>query len=137
MPEAATGATKQLSSAAAVSTPYQLVLSICGVRCCRFTFDHVYDQDSSQQEVYNQSARPLVLSTLQGYNAAIIAYGQTGTGKTYTMEGELEGQLRGIIPRRWGRQKHNFERMMPAVSQTDEAGSSRNIPHRRGRQRPQ
>jgi hypothetical protein len=35
------------------------------VRCCRFTFDHVYDQDSSQQEVYNQSARPLVLSTLQ------------------------------------------------------------------------
>ena len=35
----------------------------------------------------------------QGYNAAIIAYGQTGTGKTYTMEGELEGQLRGIIPR--------------------------------------
>lgn len=37
---------------------------------------------------------------LQGYNAAIIAYGQTGTGKTYTMEGELEGPLRGIIPRR-------------------------------------
>jgi len=36
----------------------------------------------------------------QGYNAAIIAYGQTGTGKTYTMEGELEGPLRGIIPRR-------------------------------------
>lgn len=37
---------------------------------------------------------------VQGYNAAIIAYGQTGTGKTYTMEGELEGPLRGIIPRR-------------------------------------
>jgi kinesin family protein 3/17 len=37
---------------------------------------------------------------MQGYNAAIIAYGQTGTGKTYTMEGELEGPLRGIIPRR-------------------------------------
>jgi kinesin family protein 3/17 len=42
----------------------------------------VYDQDSSQEEVYNSSAKPLVLSTLQGYNAAIIAYGQTGTGKT-------------------------------------------------------
>lgn len=50
--------------------------------CPRFTFDHVYDQDSSQEEVYNSSAKPLVLSTLQGYNAAIIAYGQTGTGKT-------------------------------------------------------
>eukprot|EP00882_Tetradesmus_deserticola_P033725 GHRQ01038549.1.p1 GENE.GHRQ01038549.1~~GHRQ01038549.1.p1 ORF type:complete len:142 (+),score=54.35 GHRQ01038549.1:593-1018(+) len=41
----------------------------------------------------------VVAAALQGYNAAIIAYGQTGTGKTYTMEGELEGQLRGIIPR--------------------------------------
>ena len=30
-------------------------------------------------------------STLQGYNAAIIAYGQTGTGKTYTMEGSMSG----------------------------------------------
>ncbi len=35
----------------------------------------------------------------QGYNAAIIAYGQTGTGKTYTMEGEQHGPERGIIPR--------------------------------------
>lgn len=40
-----------------------------------------------------------VCFAMQGYNAAIIAYGQTGTGKTYTMEGELEGPLRGIIPR--------------------------------------
>ena len=36
---------------------------------------------------------------LQGYNAAIIAYGQTGTGKTHTMEGALDGEQRGIIPR--------------------------------------
>lgn len=44
---------------------YHRVLCAGAVWCCRFTFDHVYDQDSSQQEVYNQSARPLVLSTLQ------------------------------------------------------------------------
>lgn len=36
---------------------------------------------------------------LQGYNASIVAYGQTGTGKTYTMEGERTGEERGIIPR--------------------------------------
>ena len=39
-------------------------------------------------------------STLQGYNATIIAYGQTGTGKTYTMEGDHEDRIhQGIVPR--------------------------------------
>ena len=41
----------------------------------------------------------LLIILLQGYNAAIIAYGQTGTGKTFTMEGERDGPQRGIIPR--------------------------------------
>ncbi|GFR42885.1 hypothetical protein Agub_g3877, partial [Astrephomene gubernaculifera] len=65
----------------------------------RFTFDYVYDQHSPQDRVYRQSAQQVVLSILQGYNAAIIAYGQTGTGKTFTMEGAMEGPDRGIIPR--------------------------------------
>ncbi|PNH03266.1 Kinesin-like protein Klp68D [Tetrabaena socialis] len=44
--------------------------------------------------------RNVILSeNLSGYNAAIIAYGQTGTGKTHTMEGAMEGPERGIIPR--------------------------------------
>ena len=64
-----------------------------------FTFDHVYSEDSNQADVYNNTARDAVLSSLQGYNASIIAYGQTGTGKTYTMEGEQAPKLRGIIPR--------------------------------------
>ena len=44
---------------------------------------------------------PLPATTpLQGYNASIVAYGQTGTGKTFTMEGgERAGPARGIIPR--------------------------------------
>ena len=54
----------------------------------QFAFDHVHDQHASQREVYENSARDAVLSTLEGYNAAILAYGQTGTGKTYTMEGD-------------------------------------------------
>ena len=51
-------------------------------------FDYVYDQDASQATVYDRSAKDAVISTLMGYNAAMIAYGQTGTGKTYTMEGD-------------------------------------------------
>lgn len=66
----------------------------------RFVFDRVFDQNSTQAEVYNTAARPAVMSCLEGYNAALIAYGQTGTGKTYTMEGEtMRGEHRGIIPR--------------------------------------
>lgn len=68
----------------------------------RFTFDYVFDMDSQQQEVYEQTAKPAVISILEGYNSTIFAYGQTGTGKTYTMEGfayNSSDSLRGIIPR--------------------------------------
>ncbi|KAG5191841.1 kinesin-like protein [Tribonema minus] len=65
-----------------------------------FTFDRVYGERSTQSEVYESNARDIVDSSLQGYNATIFAYGQTGAGKTYTMEG-AGGQWdgRGIIPR--------------------------------------
>ena len=66
----------------------------------RFGFDAVYGPESTQAALYEQCARPAVLNVLQGYNATVIAYGQTGTGKTYTMEGAGEGADRaGIIPR--------------------------------------
>ncbi|XP_042318310.1 kinesin-like protein KIF3B [Sceloporus undulatus] len=64
-----------------------------------FTFDAVYDWNSKQFELYDETFRPLVDSVLQGFNGTIFAYGQTGTGKTYTMEG-LRGdpEKRGVIP---------------------------------------
>ena len=68
----------------------------------RFTFDRIFDINSTQDEVYNISALPAVESVLSGYNSTIFAYGQTGTGKTYTMEGFTYDYLnpgRGIIPR--------------------------------------
>lgn len=65
----------------------------------QFTFDRVYDMDSNQFDVYMNTARDAVFSTLEGYNATIIAYGQTGTGKTFTMEGFTNNEKRGIIPR--------------------------------------
>lgn len=67
-----------------------------------FTFDFVYDQDSTQVQVYDRTARQAVLSVLEGYNATMLAYGQTGTGKTYTMEGfkyNSTDPQRGIVPR--------------------------------------
>jgi kinesin family protein 3/17 len=67
-----------------------------------FKFDYVYSEDSSQACVYDNTAKAAVLSTLEGYNATVLAYGQTGTGKTYTMEGfQFSGQHpdRGIVPR--------------------------------------
>jgi kinesin family protein 3/17 len=64
-----------------------------------FAFDSVYNSDSSQQEVYDESAFPLVESSIQGYNSTIFAYGQTGCGKTFTMLGvPSDLTLRGIIP---------------------------------------
>ena len=52
-----------------------------------FTFDSVYDWNSKQIDVYLETIHPIVESVLQGYNGTIFAYGQTGTGKTYTMQG--------------------------------------------------
>lgn len=68
----------------------------------RFTFDFVFDMDSSQADVYSQTAQQAVLSVLEGYNSTIFAYGQTGTGKTYTMEGftyNNNDPAKGIIQR--------------------------------------
>ncbi|KAM9296489.1 kinesin-like protein KIF3B [Gastrophryne carolinensis] len=64
-----------------------------------FTFDAVYDCNSKQVELYDETFRPLVDSVLLGFNGTIFAYGQTGTGKTYTMEG-IRGDVdkRGVIP---------------------------------------
>ncbi|KAL9648746.1 hypothetical protein ABK040_003682 [Willaertia magna] len=64
-----------------------------------FTFDGVYGFDSNQKDIYENTARNTVLSVLKGYNATLFAYGQTGTGKTHTMEGFNAGEGRGIIPR--------------------------------------
>lgn len=64
-----------------------------------FTFDSVYDASSKQRDLYDETVRPLIHSVLDGFNGTIFAYGQTGTGKTYTMQGAwLEPERRGVIP---------------------------------------
>lgn len=63
-------------------------------------FKKIFGADSSQQEVYQKVAAPLVVDFLDGYNGTVFAYGQTGSGKTYTMSGGgIQYEERGIIPR--------------------------------------
>lgn len=67
-----------------------------------FTFDYSYDMNASQADVYENTAKSAVMSVLEGYNSTIFAYGQTGTGKTFTMEGftyDCSDPNRGLIPR--------------------------------------
>ena len=54
----------------------------------KYTFDKVFGPQSNQLDVYKHVAAPLIKEVLDGYNCTVFAYGQTGTGKTYTMEGE-------------------------------------------------
>ncbi|XP_072942228.1 uncharacterized protein [Epargyreus clarus] len=61
-----------------------------------FTFDKVYDKDTKTCDVYNDIAKPIVKAATDGFNGTIFAYGQTSSGKTYTMTGTEDAP--GIIP---------------------------------------
>ncbi|KAH0877301.1 hypothetical protein HID58_064695 [Brassica napus] len=66
-----------------------------------FEFDEVLTEYASQKRVYEVVAKPVVEGVLDGYNGTIMAYGQTGTGKTYTLGqlGEEDVADRGIMVR--------------------------------------
>uniref|UniRef100_A0A669EQN1 Kinesin-like protein n=1 Tax=Oreochromis niloticus TaxID=8128 RepID=A0A669EQN1_ORENI len=73
-----------------------------------YTFDMVFGPSAKQIEVYRSVVCPILDEVIMGYNCTVFAYGQTGTGKTFTMEGERspdeqftweEDPLAGIIPR--------------------------------------
>lgn len=78
-----------------------------------FTFDRVFHPEATQVSVYNASVEPLVRRFLDGYNTTVFAYGQTSSGKSYSMgtseaseeitedealQGDLDDTI-GIIPR--------------------------------------
>ncbi|XP_063781140.1 kinesin-like protein KIF19 [Pseudophryne corroboree] len=67
--------------------PYD-VLRSSRTRETTFTFNHVFDQAATQENVNDSTMKNIVDDILAGYNAAIFAYGPTGTGKTYTMMGK-------------------------------------------------
>lgn len=63
-------------------------------------FDRIFGIYSTQQEVYETVVKPIVNEAINGFNCTVFAYGPTGTGKTYTMEGDLSNnETWGMIPR--------------------------------------
>ncbi|WOL19251.1 armadillo repeat-containing kinesin-like protein 2 isoform X1 [Canna indica] len=66
-----------------------------------YEFDEVLTEFASQKRVYEVVAKPVVESVLEGYNGTVMAYGQTGTGKTFTLGrlGDEDTAARGIMVR--------------------------------------
>lgn len=62
-----------------------------------YSFKRVFDQTIGQKEIFDTVALPLVKSLVEGRNGLLFAYGVTGSGKTYTMNGEPQDG--GIMPR--------------------------------------
>eukprot|EP00063_Salmo_salar_P040841 XP_014015676.1 PREDICTED: centromere-associated protein E isoform X7 [Salmo salar] len=61
-----------------------------------FSFDRVFSAEETTLQLYQELAKPLVVSTVEGYNGTIFAYGQTSSGKTFTMMGS--SLTPGVIP---------------------------------------
>ena len=79
-----------------------------------YTFDKIFDWNCAQKDVYDGAAARIVDASIEGYNGTIFCYGQTGTGKTHTMEGKDDPPSeRGILP-------HAFRHVFDAVA--DDAG---------------
>ena len=65
-----------------------------------FTYDEVFPPETEQEKIFNIVAKPLINSALEGINSTLFCYGQTASGKTYTMEGiHNDPKIMGVIPR--------------------------------------
>jgi len=80
-----------------------------------FTFDSIYDWNCTQTDIFEETFQNILDSVLNGFNGTIFAYGQTGTGKTFTMEGvRSKPELRGAIPRSF---EHIFKHIARSTDQ--------------------
>ena len=64
-----------------------------------FVFDNIFTESSNNKDVFKESIKEMIDKVLQGYNSTALAYGVTGTGKTYTIFGDLSNGFKeeGII----------------------------------------
>ena len=83
-----------------------------------FNFDRVYQPDTKQLSVFNETAKDTVDEVINGFNGTFFAYGQTGAGKSFSMFGPDTGEeeLRGVIPRS---SRHIFEKISSDTSGTN------------------
>ncbi|KAK4574609.1 hypothetical protein LTR86_001450 [Recurvomyces mirabilis] len=68
-----------------------------------FVFDRVFDENTSQDGIWDYLSES-VSSFVRGYNVSIMAYGQSGSGKSYTMgtsgpEDQGDTDIKGVVPR--------------------------------------
>lgn len=61
-----------------------------------FNFDQIFDDSTSNEQMYKECVKPLVEQFFLGTKVTCFAYGQTGSGKTYTMLGDIETKIAGL-----------------------------------------
>ncbi|KAF9264663.1 kinesin-domain-containing protein [Marasmius fiardii PR-910] len=99
------------------TTPPQSTLGVVTLPPVRtYPFDLVFGPEADQALVYHEVVNPMLEQVVEGYNCTLFAYGQTGTGKTYTMQGDLvptpmgnPSSHAGMIPRVLFRLFHYLE----------------------------
>lgn len=66
-----------------------------------FMFDKIFDTKTHQEEIYEDVGKPVLNNILDGFNGTVMAYGQTSSGKTHTMQGYdmVDRDQKGLIPR--------------------------------------
>lgn len=89
----------------------EILILDCKPEPKNFSFDFVASEKISQLELFEAIGRPITLSALEGYNVCLFAYGQTGAGKTYTMQGILD------IPEEKGLQPRVFDEIFASMNQ--------------------
>jgi hypothetical protein len=94
------------SSTANANGPAQPTATAAPAKKQTFGFDQVHPPDTTQYSLFTTTAAPLISRFIEGFNCTILAYGQTSSGKTYSMTGvDLDADPAdpnsgmGIIPR--------------------------------------